>query len=495
MWKQNEKLTWQTARSPQGIAPADTSVLRIPPGYRFVPTAEELVVDYLANWVAGTPLPGRAVAFADVYGTEPWNLLGSDRQEGYFFAERQPKTSGGSRVDRTAGTGSWLLNRRQEPVKSIVDGREMVVGRRSYLSFKDGRRKNSGWTMYEYEMYSSTFETRVLCHVKKTSYQPISGGNFNKTVESTFTEAARETLTGGSFVGQKRNREESSTLSSAAPKKSCRGLVAHPNGAFHSDVSPSPTAVVQQLLLAPVVTTLESRLSSIDSVAPNEAGVPAATPSSTDVGGGDLEAFDLGITAEELEAFLASSSSSVDLGGEQHCTDDAFFPREVDALLMSDATDTASTTIPKASPSGHVDVLLMPDDTRIDSTTVAEVSSSINFVVCEQMYCNDGPFFSSLEEVHAFLMSDDTFIASTTIPGASLSSSTGLAAEQTELQACLRSDSTTVEKASTSSSNDSVGCAQTENIDDDDGLLQEIEAFMKFDDTPMDSTMISWLEQ
>ncbi|CAL9755528.1 unnamed protein product [Musa acuminata subsp. burmannicoides] len=87
----------------------------VPSGYRFVPTAEELVVDYLANWIAGTPLPGRAVAFADVYGTEPWNLLGSDRQEGYFFAERQPKASGCSRVDRTAGTGSWLLNRRQNP--------------------------------------------------------------------------------------------------------------------------------------------------------------------------------------------------------------------------------------------------------------------------------------------------------------------------------------------------------------------------------------------
>ncbi|XP_064935685.1 NAC domain-containing protein 41-like [Musa acuminata AAA Group] len=230
----------------------------VPSGYRFLPTADELVVDYLANWVAGKPLPGRAVAFADVYGTEPWNLLGSDRKEGYFFAERQPKASGGSRVDRTAGTGSWLLNRRQEPVKSIVDGREIVVGRRSYLSFKDGRRKNSGWVMYEYEMCSSTFETRVLCHVTKTSYQPISGGKFMKSVESTFTEAATETLTGGSsFVGQKRNREESSTLSSAAPKKPCRGLDAHSNGAFESDLSPPPTAVVQQPLSAPVVTPPE----------------------------------------------------------------------------------------------------------------------------------------------------------------------------------------------------------------------------------------------
>ncbi|RWW53801.1 hypothetical protein BHE74_00039714 [Ensete ventricosum] len=171
----------------------------VPRGYRFLPTAAELVVDYLANWVTGAPLPGRAVAFADVYGTEPWNLLGSERQEGYFFAERKPKSSGGSRMDRKVGSGSWILNKRQESVKSIFDdGREMVVGRKSSLSFNDGRRKNSGWTMYEYEMCSSGgFERRVMCHVKKSSHGAISAdGTPIKRVEST------ETVTGGcSFVG------------------------------------------------------------------------------------------------------------------------------------------------------------------------------------------------------------------------------------------------------------------------------------------------------
>ncbi|URE38094.1 hypothetical protein MUK42_07873 [Musa troglodytarum] len=132
----------------------------VPSGYRFLPSVEELVVDYFTNWVTGTPLPGRA----DIYGTELWNLLGSSRQEGYFFVERKPKSSGGSRVDRKAGTGSWTLNKKQEAVKSIVDGRETVVGRKSFLSFNHGRRKNSGWIMYEYEMCSSGFERRVLCH-------------------------------------------------------------------------------------------------------------------------------------------------------------------------------------------------------------------------------------------------------------------------------------------------------------------------------------------
>ncbi|CAL9758874.1 unnamed protein product [Musa acuminata subsp. burmannicoides] len=460
----------------------------VPSGYRFLPTAEQLLVDYLANWVAGAP-PGRAVAFADVYGTEPWNLLGSDRQEGYFFAERKPKNSGGSRVDRKAGSGSWTLYKKQETVKSMVGGREMVVGRKSCLSFNDGRRKNSGWTMYEFEMCSSGgFETRVLCHVKRSSHCAYSGGTTIKTVETTLTEAATDTVTGDSFVGRKRNRDESSTLSAKAStlsKKPCWELVAHPGRALQSDVSPHPTAVVQSDVspppttvvqsdvsppptavvqhpsLAPAVTPPppESHLSSVDSVAPNEAGVAAASPSSMDVGGGEIP-----ITTEELEAFLASSSSSVDLGGEQNCTDDAFFAGELEALPMSDDTDTATTTNPKASPPALVDLLSMSDDTRIDSTTVADVSSSsssIDFVACEHMHSTDDDFFASLERVYASLMSDDTIPASV-MYGTS-------------------TDLTTVAAASSSSSIDIVGCEQTEIIDDNY-------------DFPIDSTMAWWLD-
>ncbi|URE27213.1 hypothetical protein MUK42_37372 [Musa troglodytarum] len=260
-------------------------------------------------------LPARAVAFADVYGTEPWNLLGSGRQEGFFFAERKPKSSGGSRVDRKAGTGSWALNKKQEAVKSIVGGREMVVGRKSYLSFNDGRRKNSGWCMYEYEMISSGFQRRVLCHVKKNSHTAVSGGGTTtKTVDSSIFTEAVSAVSGGSCVGQKRNREESSTLSAVSVTEAISGgttinggtleeamlgsSVAHSSTALQLDVSPPPTA-----------------------------GVPPGSPSSTHVGGDQL-----GITTEELEAFLASSSSSVDVGGEQNCTGgDAFFTTEVEA--------------------------------------------------------------------------------------------------------------------------------------------------------------------
>ncbi|CAL9759629.1 unnamed protein product [Musa acuminata subsp. burmannicoides] len=46
---------------------------------------------------------------------------------------------------RSKGRHRFLdSEQKQEPVKSIVDGREMVVGRKIFLSFNDGRRKTPG---------------------------------------------------------------------------------------------------------------------------------------------------------------------------------------------------------------------------------------------------------------------------------------------------------------------------------------------------------------
>ncbi|RWV80131.1 hypothetical protein BHE74_00024481 [Ensete ventricosum] len=117
---------------------------RVPRGYRFFPMAEELVVDYLANWVTDSSLPGRVVSFTDVYDTKLLNLLEGDWQEGYFFVECKPKNNGGSHVDQKISSDSWTLNKWQESVKSIIDGCEMVVGRKSFLSFNDERRRTPG---------------------------------------------------------------------------------------------------------------------------------------------------------------------------------------------------------------------------------------------------------------------------------------------------------------------------------------------------------------
>ncbi|KAG6502471.1 hypothetical protein ZIOFF_034750 [Zingiber officinale] len=131
---------------------------------------KELIVDYLANRVAGKLVPSTAVVEADVYGTEPWNLLRNGDQEGYFFAMRKRKNAVGTRVDRRAGTGTWTLySKKEESVTTLdAEGREIAVGCKSSLSFNDGKSKNSGWIMHEYELLSDAgvFQTQVLCHIK-----------------------------------------------------------------------------------------------------------------------------------------------------------------------------------------------------------------------------------------------------------------------------------------------------------------------------------------
>lgn len=49
---------------------------QLPPGFRFHPTDEELVVHYLKKRVASAPLPVSIIAEVDIYKFDPWELPG-----------------------------------------------------------------------------------------------------------------------------------------------------------------------------------------------------------------------------------------------------------------------------------------------------------------------------------------------------------------------------------------------------------------------------------
>ncbi|CAN1854329.1 NAC transcription factor 25 [Linum perenne] len=46
----------------------------LPPGFRFHPTDEELVVHYLKKKAASIPLPVTIIADVDLYKFDPWEL-------------------------------------------------------------------------------------------------------------------------------------------------------------------------------------------------------------------------------------------------------------------------------------------------------------------------------------------------------------------------------------------------------------------------------------
>lgn len=48
--------------------------LRLPPGFRFYPTDEELMVQYLCRKVAGHEFPLQIIGDVDLYKFDPWEL-------------------------------------------------------------------------------------------------------------------------------------------------------------------------------------------------------------------------------------------------------------------------------------------------------------------------------------------------------------------------------------------------------------------------------------
>jgi DNA-directed RNA polymerase subunit E'/Rpb7 len=49
---------------------------RVPPGFRFHPTDEELVAYYLKRKVSGRAIEDDVIAVVDLYKCEPWDLPG-----------------------------------------------------------------------------------------------------------------------------------------------------------------------------------------------------------------------------------------------------------------------------------------------------------------------------------------------------------------------------------------------------------------------------------
>ncbi|XP_059641253.1 NAC domain-containing protein 83-like [Cornus florida] len=65
-------------------------VMKLPVGFRFRPTDEELVVHYLKRKVYSAPLPATVIPeFDHAYQINPWDLPGDSKEKRYFFSKRR----------------------------------------------------------------------------------------------------------------------------------------------------------------------------------------------------------------------------------------------------------------------------------------------------------------------------------------------------------------------------------------------------------------------
>ncbi|CAN0908601.1 NAC domain-containing protein 7 [Linum grandiflorum] len=108
---------------------------KVPPGFRFHPTDEELVDYYLRKKIASKRIDLDVIKEVDLYGIEPWDLqelckIGPDEQsEWYFFSHKDKKYPTGTRTNRATKFGFWKATGRD---KSIYC-RQCLVGMRKTL--------------------------------------------------------------------------------------------------------------------------------------------------------------------------------------------------------------------------------------------------------------------------------------------------------------------------------------------------------------------------
>ncbi|CAM6023890.1 unnamed protein product [Sphagnum balticum] len=164
-----------------------TSAPRVPVGFRFHPTDEELVGHYLTDKVAAKPMD--LIRDLEIYKLEPWELHdlckvqaddSNQKQTDYYFFSRKDKYATGNRAKRATAAGFWKASGREKPIHTKL---QQLIGMRRTLVFYQGRAPRgikTEWIMHEFRlddglgMLAHEDGGWVVCHVfKKTkSFKP-----------------------------------------------------------------------------------------------------------------------------------------------------------------------------------------------------------------------------------------------------------------------------------------------------------------------------------
>ncbi|CAH9096708.1 unnamed protein product [Cuscuta epithymum] len=158
----------------------------LPPGFRFHPTDEELIIYYLRNQSTSRPCPVSIIPEVDVYKFDPWELperADFGENEWYFFTPRDRKYPNGIRPNRAAVSGYWKATGTDKAIYSC----SKYVGVKKALVFYKGKPPKgikTDWIMHEYRLNESPsqppkqnrsmrLDDWVLCRI----YKKMSVGN------------------------------------------------------------------------------------------------------------------------------------------------------------------------------------------------------------------------------------------------------------------------------------------------------------------------------
>ncbi|KAH9538895.1 hypothetical protein CY35_15G031800 [Sphagnum magellanicum] len=133
---------------------------RVPVGFRFHPTDEELVGYYLPKKVAAKQIDLDLIKELDLYKLEPWDLqdlcktpdTNEKHADYYFFSRKDKKYPTGNRANRATTAGFWKATGRDKPICTKV---QQLIGMRKTLVFYEGRAPHGNktdWIMHEFRL-------------------------------------------------------------------------------------------------------------------------------------------------------------------------------------------------------------------------------------------------------------------------------------------------------------------------------------------------------
>ncbi|XP_009624128.1 NAC domain-containing protein 100 [Nicotiana tomentosiformis] len=149
---------------------------KLPSGFRFHPTDEELITYYLRNKVSDFSFTAAAFADVDLNKCEPWDLpakASMGEKEWYFFSLKDRKYPTGLRTNRATEAGYWKTTGKD---KEIFHG-GVLIGMKKTLVFYRGRApkgEKTNWIMHEYRLetelgFKPSKEEWVVCRVFQKS--------------------------------------------------------------------------------------------------------------------------------------------------------------------------------------------------------------------------------------------------------------------------------------------------------------------------------------